>query len=385
MSISYNHKTKIKKELFMSKLNLLELCLSPAIGGLELYMVHAAKALNDDFNVLSVIAEGSQLEQYFNDSQYKSQSIKHKGDSSFFSALKIAKIIDNNYIDIVHIHWTSDLPTLVMARMISKRTPKLVQSRHMNMTRFKNDPYHRFLYKKMDLILTVTSQLEEQVKKFIPEDIRPKVETLYIGSEPVKLVEDSAIKVYKKTLGIGDELLVGMVGRIEEAKGQHLLIEAVESLKAQGKSIKVFFVGHVMNEEYLLLLKKMLKEKDLEKEVVFYGFTKEPLKFMQTCDMMVLATGCETFGLVLIEAMQVGTPVVATNQCGPLEIIENGKSGLLFEVGNAQSLSEKLGLLIEDKTLRESLALEAKKRASEKFSSQKQFQKLGTILKMAMN
>ena len=365
----------------MSKLNLLELCLSPAIGGLELYMVHTAKALNDDFDVLSVVAEGSQLEQYFHDSQYKSQSIKHKGDSSFFSALKIAKIIDNSSIDIVHIHWTSDLPTLVMARMMSKRTPKLVQSRHMNMTRFKNDPYHRFLYKKMDLILTVTSQLEEQVKKFIPEEIRPRVETLYIGSEKVNILDKELIQSYKCELGIQDEILIGMVGRMQEEKGQHLLIEAAEALKAQGKPVKVFFVGHVMNEAYLTTFKQMIKEKKLENEVFFHCFTKEPLKFMQACDMMVLGTRCETFGLVLIEAMQVGTPVIATNQCGPLEIIEDGESGLLFEVDSAHDLYKKVRLLIDDKELRESLSVEAKKCANEKFSSQKQFQILSEILK----
>jgi glycosyltransferase involved in cell wall biosynthesis len=365
----------------MPKLNLLELCLSPAIGGLELYMVHAAKALNDEFNVLSVVASGSQLEPYFQDEQYKSIAIKHKGDSSFLSARKIAKIIDDNHIDVVHIHWTSDLPTMAMALFMSKRKPKLIQSRHMNMTRFKNDIYHRYLYKKMDMILTVTSQLAEQVKKYIPLSVRPRVQTLYIGSEKVNMLDDKVIQEYKDELGIKDEMMIGMVGRIEEAKGQHLLIEAIEKLKSKGVSVKVFFVGHVMNEAYLSTLQSLVKDKGLENEINFLGFTKEPLRFMQACDMMVLATRCETFGLVLIEAMQVGTPVIATNQCGPLEIIEDGKSGLLFEVDNSNDLYEKLLALSENVSKRNEMASVAKRRAEEMFSSAKQFKKLSDIIK----
>ncbi len=365
----------------MPKRNLLELCLSPAIGGLELYMVHAAKALNDEFNVLSVVASGSKLEPYFQDEQYRAVSIKHKGRSSFFSAKKVAKIIDDNHIDIIHIHWTNDLPTAVMALFMSNRKPKLMQTRHMNMTRFKDDFYHRYLYKKMDLMLTVTSQLTQQVKKYIPASVRPRVETLYIGSEKVNILDEKVIQDYKDELGVKDEIIIGMVGRIEEAKGQHLLIEAIEKLKAKGVLAKVFFVGHVMNEGYMDSLKSLVKDKDLEKEISFLGFTKEPLRFMQACDMMVLATRCETFGLVLIEAMQVGTPVIATNRCGPLEIIDDGKTGLLFEVDDSHDLFEKIFALAISEEKREEIRKNAQQSAQERFSSEQQFKKLSELIK----
>ena len=365
----------------MSKLNLLEVCLSPSLGGLELYMMYAAKALDKDFNVLSLVAEGRQLEPYFKDTSYTYISIKHKGDSSFSSARKLAKIIDQNKIDIIHIHWTSDLLTTVMALLMSKNKPKLVQSRHMNMTRFKDDIYHRYLYKKMDMILTVTAQLAEQVRKYIPESIRPKVQTLYIGSQDVEVLDIDTIQAYKKEIGVTDEFVIGMVGRIEEAKGQYLLIEAVEKLKAEGKKVKVFFVGHVMQEEHLTTLKKLIKEKELEKEIVFLGFSKEVHRFMQACDVMVLATRCETFGLVLIEAMQVGTPVIASNKCGPLEIIDDAKSGLLFEMGQSSDLYEKIAYTIENQDDLEAMAAEGQRRAETLFSSKKQFEKLSELLK----
>jgi hypothetical protein len=82
----------------------------------------------------------------------------------------------------------------IMGKLLSKRSPKVVQSRHMSMTRFKNDFYHRFLYKNLDSILAVTQQVKTQIERFIPADIRPPTEVLYIGAEQPTLIssEDRA-------------------------------------------------------------------------------------------------------------------------------------------------------------------------------------------------
>ncbi len=361
--------------------NLLELCLSPDLGGLELYMVRSAKALNDAFNVVSVINTTSKLEQYYEETHYRYLKISRKRSLSFSSALKLAKIIDENNIDVIHMHWTKDLPIAVMAKVMSKKKPKLVQTRNMTMTRFKDDFYHRFLYKHMDMILPVTHQVAEQIKKFIPESIRPKVEVLYMGSDKPELLSEDEIRTYKQEIGVGnDKFVVGMVGRIEETKGQYLLIEAAQKLKEAGVPARIVFVGHAMEESYQKELGVMIKDKGLENEITFLGFTKNPHRFMQACDVMVLATKCETFGLVVIEAMQIGTVVVATNQCGPLEIIEDGKSGLLFERDSSDDLFDKLIYLHANRLKCEEIAKGGKERVEKLFSNEKQFKKLSEVL-----
>ena len=361
--------------------NLLELCLSPDLGGLELYMVRSAKALTDTFNVVSVINTDTKLEQYYQDTQYKYVKIPRKQSFSFSAARKLSKIIDENDIDIIHMHWTKDLPVAVMAKVLSKKKPKLVQTRNMTMTRFKDDFYHRFLYKHMDMILPVTYQVADQIKKFIPEAIRPKVEVLYMGSDKPEILSDDDIDAYKKEIGIGKaDFVIGMVGRIEETKGQYLLIEAAERLKESAIAAKIIFVGHAMEESYQVKLEAMVKEKGLEEQISFLGFTKNPHRFMQACDVMVLATKCETFGLVVIEAMQVGSVVVATNQCGPLEIIEDGKSGLLFKQGKSLDLAEKLIYLHENRDRCAAMAQAGKERVEQIFSNEKQFKRLGEVL-----
>ena len=98
---------------------------------------------------------------------------------------------------------------------------------------------------------------------------------------------------------------------------------------------------------------------------------KVPYEYMRHGDIFVLSSLWEGFGLVLIEAMSLGMPVVSTDcDYGPNEIIENEKSGLLVPVANPHKLASAILRLIGDEKLRADLSVEAKKR-SQYFSSDK--------------
>ena len=68
------------------KKNLLELCLSPDLGGLELYMMRCAKALDDTFNVISVINPRGKLGQYYDDTQYRCEYVEKKSNLLMFGS-----------------------------------------------------------------------------------------------------------------------------------------------------------------------------------------------------------------------------------------------------------------------------------------------------------
>jgi glycosyltransferase involved in cell wall biosynthesis len=362
----------------MSKKTVLELCMSPDLGGLELYMVRAAKALKEDFNIVSIISENSKLEQYY-DKDDKYVKIKKKSNFFMFSASKkLAEIIDEQDVELIHMHWTKDIPFVVLAKLLSKKKPKIAQTRNMTMTRFKDDFYHRFLYKNMDLLLPVTYQVKEQLERFIPKEIRPKVEVLYMGSDKPELLDSDAIQVLKQKLGfVSQNFNIGMVGRINEAKGQHLLIKALS--KSKNENIHAYFVGHEMNKGYIEELKKLAKELGVENRVHFLGFMKNPHHFYQACDAVVLASKRETFGLVLIEAMQAGTAVIGANSGGVVEIIDDEKTGLLFESQDVQSLALAIEKLSKDSEMLERIASEGQKKCQEMFSNELQFEKLANI------
>ncbi|MDP3588638.1 MAG: glycosyltransferase family 4 protein [Sulfuricurvum sp.] len=351
-----------------------ELCLSPDLGGLELYMMRASRYLGEQ--CISVINEKGKLKSYYEDNTYIYFTLKRRSVFlSWLSARHLAKIIDDEAIDVLHLHWTKDLPLAIMAKLISKRKPRVVQSRHMTMTRFKDDFYHRFLYKNLDMILAVTHQVKLQIEKFIPNDIRPVTDVLYIGAEQPTVISSDERNERRQQMGLAKAFTVGIVGRIEEAKGQHILLQAVEELVNNGIDAKALVIGAAMDEAYLQKLQNYYVD-----IAVFTGFTREVQTLMQLCDVMVLATENETFGLVLIEAMMCGVCVIASDSGGPLEIIDDNENGLLFKTFDVADLREKLSLLCQNSDTRQKFANTGKTKALKQFESQKQFLELQKVL-----
>ena len=350
---------------------ILELCLSPDLGGLELFAYNCYVSFAQTTSVDFAVAKGSKLDNYC---QEENKLYIPRSKFPLISAWKLAKYIDKNRIDILHFHWTKDILTVVLAKFFSRTKPKVVQSRHMRMTRFKDDFYHKWLYKNIDIMHAVTKEVQKQLEKFIPQDILPKIVTIYPGMKPKQRLDIANLQEQYDTL---HTFSIVIVGRIEEAKGQSIVIEAVAELKEL--DVQLFIVGAAMKEEYLQELKTKVHSLGIDKKVVFTGFTKEVDKYMQLCDISIMATENETFGLVVIESMANETPVIAKNIGGPLEIIEDGVDGLFFD-GRAADLAEKIKLLYDDRELLKKLQINGLKKIQEKFDYQIQLNKLYKVI-----
>ena len=359
----------------MKSKNILQLCLAHGLGGLELFSASCYKEFSKKTNCKIVVAPNEKLDEYLdNEDKYL---LKRNKFFPFFPAIKLAKYIDKHDIDIVHFHWTRDMMTAVIAKVLSKKKPKLIQSRHMGMTRFKDDMYHRWLYTHIDMMHAVTYKVKEQLEKFIPEDVRPHIEMVYLGTEASE-IDYSVVEDLKNKYKSNEEFIIGIVGRIEEGKGQYKVIEAISILK--DLNIKALVVGSAMQESYLNELEQKVKDLDLEEKVIFTGFTKNVNEYMQIFDVNILATQNETFGLVVIEAMVNKVPMIATNFGGPLEIIEDGVNGLFFD-GSFRDLAKKIELLYLDKKLKKDITTVAYKKVQENFDKNTQLEKLFAAIK----
>ena len=358
----------------MKNRKILEICLSPDLGGLELFMLSCVTEFSKYSPVKMVVAPDKKLDNYLDSDEVL--KIKRNKFFPIVPALKLAKEIDKNEIDIIHFHWTRDIATVVLAKVLSKRKPKVVQSRHMTMTRFKDDVYHKWLYKNIDLMHGVTFQVKEQLEKFIPKDIRPKIEVVHPGTK-IPLVNKHRVEELREKYALKDSFVIGIVGRVEEAKGQFLVLEAVAKLKE--RNIKALIVGRAMEESYLEVLKKRTVALDIEEKVVFTGFTKEVNEHIQLCDVTVLATPKETFGLVVIESMANGVPVIATNNGGPLEIIEEGIDGLFFDK-TSEDLEVKIKMLYRNERVKEKIKQNGLESVQEKFNHQLQLNRLYEVI-----
>lgn len=368
-------------------MNVLELCLSPAMGGLELYVYrcsHALSNLQEGKNTITaVISPNSPLiERYRNTPIIKTHFISPtRNYLPLITAKKLAKIINSERIDAIHIHWGKDFPVAVFAKMFSKRKPRIIYTRHMMITRSKNDVYHNFLYRQIDLLICITKELEILCEKYIPI-LKNKSLTQYHGvPAPKHRLNSNEIIQQRNKLGFNKkDFVIGLFGRIEKEKGQHLLIKAIHQAKQKNKTFNAIIVGREMEPGYRNELKTLVKSLGVENNLLFQDFTHEPQQLMQLCDCIVLATHKETFGLVLPEAMRSGIAVIGSNSGGVLEIIKHEKTGLLFESQSVDSLYHQLKRLHDNPEFRISIASRGESYANQNFNEHSHFKELDRIL-----
>lgn len=324
-------------------MNILEICLSADLGGLELYMYRTTVELATTDTTIAVISQKGKLAERFKETNVPLIFLE-KGFKALpiFKAMKLAKIIDNNNIDAIHMHWARDLPMITFAKWLSMKKPKLVYTRQMQITRSKDDAYHRFMYRQVDFFITITKVLAELSRGFLSKDNEKKIIPLYYGVKSVdKELSIEEKSRYRNKMGFTkSDFIVALFGRIEASKGQDVLIKAISKLARQGHPVKALIVGHAMEESYLSMLKDNIKKAGLEKNIKFMGFVENVQDWMQACDVTLLASKEETFGLVLAEAMHAGVAVIGTNSGGVPEIIEHDKTGFLFDYGDIEKLCE---------------------------------------------
>ncbi len=195
------------------------------------------------------------------------------------------------------------------------------------------------------------------------------------------MLDETSIQQQRENLGFSkNDFIAGLIGRLEESKGQHLLIDALHAAKQNGHNIKALIVGHEMNPGYRDQLKSQASKLGVLDNIIFQDFTSEPQQLMQLCDCVILASGQETFGLVLPEAMRSGVSVIGSNSGGVPEIINHEKTGLLFETGNSDNLYLQIEKLYLDPELKKALAQQGKQSADERFNNTLHFEQLEQYL-----
>lgn len=145
------------------------------------------------------------------------------------------------------------------------------------------------------------------------------------------------------------------VGRLSPEKGQYGLLQAFSELSADMPGVQLVFVGDGPEAEELRSEAARLGIAD---RVTFRGRRGEQqtLEEIAASDMLVLPSFMEGLPIVLMEAMAVGTPVIASRVAGIPELVGDGRSGLLFTPSNWQELAASIARLVEDEPLRRTLA-----------------------------
>jgi len=362
-------------------LKILELCLSPGYGGLELYVNKVTNyfSSHEDYDVLAVLRRNSFLDQKSSSPSIKKGYLKAiNRHFPIIAAYKLAKLIEKEDVNIIHVHWGKDLFLAVLAKTFCKKPVKIMYMRQMALTRHKKDIYHKFLYKNVDAYQVITKALYNDAIKFLPLE-KEKVHLLYYGVP--EGINNHSCEEYLGVKGVDPESFkVAIFGRVEEGKGQHLVIQAIKNVRKNNRNISLSVIGHVMDQSYYKQLESLAETDNKKPFVHFLGFHDIPTSIMSCFDVVVLATRCETFGLVLPEAMRAGTVVIGTNCGGVPEIIIDGETGLLFESNDVIGLENTIYKLASDREYCYKLAIKGKEYADKKFSEEQHYVNLNKII-----
>ena len=172
----------------------------------------------------------------------------------------------------------------------------------------------------------------------------------------------------KRRLGLPLEgPIIGIVGRLQRWKGIHVLIAAMPEILRAYPAAHCVVVGgdHAFEPDYPALLHGQIAALGLEDTVIMAGLQSNVPEWMQAMDVIVHASDHEPFGIVVIEAMALGKPVIAGNAAGPTEIITDGVNGLLTPYGDAEALAQAVLRYLNDSEFARQAGEAARRRAQE--------------------
>ncbi|OUL34785.1 glycosyl transferase family 1 [Nostoc sp. T09] len=180
--------------------------------------------------------------------------------------------------------------------------------------------------------------------------------------------------------------LIGIVGRLQTWKGMHVLVDAMPQILQKYPDAHCVVVGgkHDLEPDYEGFLKTQIAALGLSDRVFMVGLQRNVPEWTQAMDIFVHASDKEPFGIVIIEAMALGKPVIAGNAGGPTEIITDGVNGLLTPYGDADALAIAILRYLEDPELTHTIGVAARQRALD-FSTQRYAQNFINVVRSAVS
>jgi hypothetical protein len=176
--------------------------------------------------------------------------------------------------------------------------------------------------------------------------------------------------------------VVGIVGRLQPWKGQEVFLRAAAMIAGQEPAVRFAVVGGAVlgwEGSYPDDLRRLAGQLGIADSVVFSGHQSDVIPWFDALDVVVHASYGEPFGLVLVEAMAIGKPLIASADGGPLEIVEDGVSGLLISPGDPSSLAEAVLRVLRQPDLAGALSAGATVRAGQ-FSGEAMGAKFASLL-----
>ena len=266
-------------------------------------------------------------------------------------------------IDVFYIH---DFQQLQIGNMIGLAAPTVFRW-HIPLDLTNVDSYMRnFIVRCMEAFDAVVVSCKRDLEGLIRAGYHGKAYQLYPYVDDEKWSEPTSSEIDKfcSTFGIGtDDRMILVVGRMDSIKGQDVVIKAMSRLTGEFPNLKLVLVGdgsfsgsavgglsHPKANVWRRQLQKLVKDLNLEKNVVFTGYLPDELlkAAYKRTEVLVLPSVKEGFGLVVGEAWTYKKPVIVSKGAGVSEIVIEGTNGYTFEPGDIRGLVDKLSSVLKN-------------------------------------
>lgn len=277
----------------------------------------------------------------------------------FKAAIELKKIIKNNKIDLIHYFFS--VPTGLLSFLHMKSIPYIVSLRggdvpkynpgEMQLFHFLLKPLNKLLLKKSKRVVALSNNLGEMAKK----ELGIKNYSVVYNGIDIKRKKNN----YKKPNG---KLKIITISRLIDWKRIDLIIKAIKDFR----DVKLRIIGTGKEENRL---KQLVKKLNINDSVEFLGFikNKDIHKYLINSDIFILPSIGDSFGIVFLEAMACGLPIIAAKAGGVPEVVHDGYNGFLVEPNNLEELVNVILNLKEDKQLRKTFSVNSLKLVKEKF------------------
>ncbi|MCW5970268.1 MAG: glycosyltransferase family 4 protein [Blastocatellales bacterium] len=179
-----------------------------------------------------------------------------------------------------------------------------------------------------------------------------KITVVHNGMEPLRTPTAEAVDAVRRELGLGDEKVLLMIGRLHEEKGHRYLFYALPAIRARAGRVRVLIAGEGPHRAEVEADAVRAGVRDA---VEFLGRRNDIPELIAASDVVVMPSLAESFGFAALEAMSLGRPVVAAATGGIPEVVTDEKTGLLVRPKDAAALGEGVVRVLEDSGLRRRL------------------------------
>ncbi|WP_409301349.1 N-acetyl-alpha-D-glucosaminyl L-malate synthase BshA [Peribacillus sp. SCS-155] len=348
----------------------------PTVGGSGVIATELGKLLAENGHEIHFISSSLPFRLnrmypniYYHQVEVNSYSVFQYPPYDLALASKMADVIKREELDILHVHYAiPHAVCAILAKQMAESNVKIVTTLHgTDITVLGYDPSLNDLIKfgieKSDMVTAVSKALVGQTNDLIAPD--KQIRTVYnFIDERVYQKQDSYH--LRSEYGILDHEKVFI--HVSNFRGVKRVQDVVKAFHLASKKVpsKLLLVG---DGPEMTLVNRLVNELGIKDHVVFLGKQDNLAELYSISDIMILLSEKESFGLVLLEAMACGVPCVGTDIGGIPEVIDDGVTGFICDLGDVEQVAERALDILTDPQLHDRLSKAGLERVKSEFRS----------------